>query len=151
MTIRFTVTWLIVLVRVITVDRIDLFENHHHQSSSSSCRATSTNIHDPLSPLLPMVHRFWQVLRATSRILKEQLYVGSSGWPAFARPYLRGLSVLLQIIDKYILIKPIASSAEGAEGVVSGNTLNCLWCWNFYSGDKRPVESFSIPFLIGHL
>ena len=47
-------------------------------SSSSSCPATSTDITDPLSPLLPIVHCFWQVLRATSRILTELLYVGSS-------------------------------------------------------------------------
>ena len=36
---------------------------------SSSCRAASTDIPDPLSPLLPMIHRLWQVFRATSRIL----------------------------------------------------------------------------------
>ena len=51
--------------------------------SSSSCRATSTDIPDPLSPLLPIVHRFWLVLRATSRILTELLYVGSSWSPCF--------------------------------------------------------------------
>ena len=47
-------------------------------SSSSSCRATSTDIPDPLSQLLPIVYRFLQDLRATSRILTELLYVGSS-------------------------------------------------------------------------
>ena len=36
---------------------------------SSSCRATSTDIPDPLSPLLPIVHRLWQVFKAISRIL----------------------------------------------------------------------------------
>ena len=36
---------------------------------SSSCRAGSTDIPDPLSPLLPIVHRPRQVLRTTSRIL----------------------------------------------------------------------------------
>ena len=36
---------------------------------SSSCHAASTDIPDPLSPLLPIIHRFWQVFRATSRIL----------------------------------------------------------------------------------
>ena len=35
----------------------------------SSCRATSTDIRDPLSPLFPIVHRLWQVFRATSHIL----------------------------------------------------------------------------------
>ena len=38
-------------------------------SSSSSCRAASTDIPDPLSPLLPIVHRHWQAFRATFRIL----------------------------------------------------------------------------------
>ena len=37
--------------------------------SSSSRRTASTDIPDPLSPLLPVVHRLWQVFRATSRIL----------------------------------------------------------------------------------
>ena len=38
-------------------------------SSSSSCRATCTDIPDPLSSSLPIIHRFWQVFKATSRIL----------------------------------------------------------------------------------
>ena len=50
-------------------------------SSSSSCHAASTDIPDPLSPLLPIVHRLWQVFRATSRILTELLNVCSS-WPS---------------------------------------------------------------------
>ena len=50
---------------------------------SSSCRAASTDIPDPLLPLLPIVHCFWQVLRATSRMLTELLYVGLSWLPCF--------------------------------------------------------------------
>ena len=50
-------------------------------SSSSSCYATNTDIPDPCSPLLHIVHRFWQVLWATSRIFTELLYVGSSRSP----------------------------------------------------------------------
>ena len=38
-------------------------------SSSSSCRAASTDIPDPLSPLFPIVHHLWKVFRATYRIL----------------------------------------------------------------------------------
>ena len=38
-------------------------------SSSSSCRAAITDIPDPLSPLLPIIHCLWQVFRAISRIL----------------------------------------------------------------------------------
>ena len=37
--------------------------------SLSSCRATSTDIPDPLSSLLPIVHRLRQVFKAASRIL----------------------------------------------------------------------------------
>ena len=33
--------------------------------STSSCRATGMDIPDPLSPLLPIVHRLRQVFRAT--------------------------------------------------------------------------------------
>ena len=38
----------------------------------------STDISDPLSPPLPIVHCFWQVFRATSCIGTELLYVESS-------------------------------------------------------------------------
>ena len=53
--------------------------------SSSSCRAASTDIPDPFSPPLSIVHCFRQVLRATSRILTELLYVGSSWSSRFSR------------------------------------------------------------------
>ena len=43
-----------------------------------SCHAASTDFPDPLSPLLPIVHRLWQVFRATSRILTQLLNVCSS-------------------------------------------------------------------------
>ena len=59
-------------------------------SSSSSCRAVSTDIPDPLSSLLPIVHCFWQVLRATSRILTELLYVDSSWSSCFCSAIWRG-------------------------------------------------------------
>ena len=38
-------------------------------SSSASCHATSTDIPGPLWPLLPIVHRLWQVFWVTSHIL----------------------------------------------------------------------------------
>ena len=52
-----------------------LYSYYH---SSSICRAISTDIPDPLSPHLPIVHCFQQILRATSHISTELLYVGSS-------------------------------------------------------------------------
>ena len=47
-------------------------------NSSSSCRAASTDIPDPLSPRLPIIHRLWQVFGVTSRIITQLLYVCSS-------------------------------------------------------------------------
>ena len=49
-----------------------------YESSSLSCRAASTDIPEPLSPLLSIIHRLWQIFRATSRILTYLLYVCSS-------------------------------------------------------------------------
>ena len=46
--------------------------------SSSLCRTISTDIPDPLSPPLPIVNCFREVLRTTSRIGTELLYIGSS-------------------------------------------------------------------------
>ena len=39
------------------------------KSSSSSCRAASADIPDPLSPLLPIIHRLRQVFMVTSCVL----------------------------------------------------------------------------------
>ena len=49
-----------------------------HLSSSASCCAISTDILDPLSPPLPIVHSFPRVFRDTSRDGTDLLYVGSS-------------------------------------------------------------------------
>ena len=48
------------------------------RNASSSCHAASMDIPAPFSPLLPIVHRFLQVFRATSRILTQLLNVCSS-------------------------------------------------------------------------
>ena len=48
---------------------------HTHTSLSSSCRAISTDIPGPLSPPLPIIHRFQQVLKTTPCNLTELLYV----------------------------------------------------------------------------
>ena len=65
------------------------------KSLSSSSRAASTDIPDPLSLLLPIIHRFWQVFRVTSRILTFGHMQGSIGvhhwWvrPCFSSSALR--------------------------------------------------------------
>ena len=56
-------------------------ESHLNKCISSwSCRAASTDIPDPLSPHLPIIHRLWQVFRVTSHIITYMLHVCSS-WP----------------------------------------------------------------------
>ena len=57
-------------------------------SSSSSCHVASTDIPDPLLPLLPIIHRLWQVFRAIHPISSHSccMYV-RAGCPAFAWPY----------------------------------------------------------------
>ena len=46
-------------------------------SSSSSSHAANTDLPDPLSPPVSIVHRFWEVFQATSCISTELLYIGS--------------------------------------------------------------------------
>ena len=67
-----------------------LYFTDYFLMSSSSCRATSMDIPDPLSPPLPIVHHFWQILRATPHILTELLYVGASWSPWLCSAMWRG-------------------------------------------------------------
>ena len=71
----FFVLWHINLCRLFNAKATLLEEQ---SSSCSSYRAISMDIPDPLSPPLPIVHCFWQFLRATSSIGTELLYVCSS-------------------------------------------------------------------------
>ena len=57
---------------------------------SSSCHAISTDILDPLSPPLSIVHRFQQVFRATPHIYTELLCVGLSWLPCLYSAMWRG-------------------------------------------------------------
>ena len=63
--------------------------NNHLSSSSSSWRAASTDIPDPLSPRLPIIHRLRQVFKITSRIISSHSCCMNvrAGRPAFDWPY----------------------------------------------------------------
>ena len=78
---------------IISIRQISL--SYDWSSSSSSCRAASIDIPDPLSPLLPIVHRLWPVFRSTSRILTELLYVCSSWSSCLCSSMRRGQQVVL--------------------------------------------------------
>ena len=73
---------------------------------SSSCHDTSTDIPDPLSPLLPIAHRIWQVLRATFRIPTELLYVGSKLVALLLLSHVRG-----SIGEYHLWARPCFSSS----------------------------------------
>ena len=57
-----------------------------HTSSSSSCRAGSTDIPDPLSPLFPIVHRLRQVPGQHPISSHSCWMYVRAGRPTFARP-----------------------------------------------------------------
>ena len=67
-----------------------LFAFNFKTMSSSSYRAISMDIPDPPSLPLPIVHCFRQILKATSRIGTELLYVGSSWSSCFCSSIWRG-------------------------------------------------------------
>ena len=66
------------------------FNINHLNSSSLSRRTISTDILDPLSPPLSIIHCFRQVLRVTSRIRTEMLYLSSSWSPYLCSSMWRG-------------------------------------------------------------
>ena len=59
-------------------------------SSSSSCHAASTDLPDPLSPPVSIVHRSREVFLAISCIGTELLYIGSSWSPCLCSSMWRG-------------------------------------------------------------
>ena len=81
-------------------------------SSLSSCCTISTDIPDPLSPPLPIVNCFWQVLRATSRIGTELLYVGTSWSSCLCTSMWRGPQVY--ITYELVPTSPAVSHMSGS-------------------------------------
>ena len=81
----------------------------------SSCRATRTDIPDPFSPLLPIIHRLWQVFRATSRILTSLLYVCSSWSSCFCLAICGG--PLEYITYEFVLASPAVSCMSGSSNL----------------------------------
>ena len=55
--------------QLLSPERVYIYIYIYISSSSSSCRAASRDIPDPLSPLLPIIHRLRQVFRVTSCVL----------------------------------------------------------------------------------
>ena len=111
-------SWLVGLVHGISTFVSYLMPNPFlYKSSSSSCRATSTDIPDPLSPLLPIIHRFWQVFRVASRILTQLLYVCSSWSSCFCLVICGGPQEY--ITDEFVLASPAVSCVSGSSNLYS--------------------------------
>ena len=72
---------------------------------TSSCRAINTDIPEPLSPPLPIVHRFRQVLRATPVSTQSCCTQVRVGRPAFARPC-KGVHRSTSLMSSSLLLQP---------------------------------------------
>ena len=83
----------------------------------SLCRAIGTDIPDPFSPPLPIVHHFRQVLRATLRIVTVLLYVDSSWSPCFRTAMWR--SPQEYITDELVPTSPTVSCMSGSSNLDS--------------------------------
>ena len=86
-------------------------------SSSSSCRVASTDIPDPLTPLFPIIHRLWQVFRATPRILTSLRYACSSWSSCFCLVICGG--PLEYITYELVLASPAVSCMSGSSSLDS--------------------------------
>ena len=74
------------------------------QPSSSSCRAARTDIPDPFSPLLPIVHRLRQGSGLHPVSLHSCWMYVRAGRPAFARPYV-GVHRSTSLISSSLLLQ----------------------------------------------
>ena len=97
--------------------------------SSSSRRAASTDIPDPLSPRLPIIHRLRQVFRVTSSIITELLYVCSSRSSCFGLAmcggthHLRSRPCFSSSVQHVWFVQPVQFSRQ----VVGDRTVGALW------------------------
>ena len=100
--------------------------------SSSSCRTASTDIPDPLSPLLPIIHRLRQVFRVTSCVLTLLLYVSSCWSSCFCSSICGGPQEYLAY--ELVLASPAVSCVSGSsnlyrfrDGGASVRIVGVLW------------------------
>ena len=102
------------------------FSIYIYISSSSSCCAAGMDIPDPLSPLLPIVHRLWQVFRHCWRSRDELISdiflwtptYGRAGRPA--RTYIQQLCEDTGCSPEYIYIYTLRKNNEtNHKGLVS--------------------------------
>ena len=94
-----------------------IFSYNYLLSSSSSCRAAGADIPDRLSPFLPIIHRLRQVLRVTSCVLTQLLYVGSC-WSSHSCTSMCG-GPQEYIAYELVLASPAVSCVSGSSDLYS--------------------------------
>ena len=94
---------------------------------SSSFRAASADIPDPLSPPLPIIHRFWQVFRLHPVSSQSYCMYVRPGRPAFAWPY-AGVQRSTSLMSSSLLLRQYPSC------------LARLTCIVFVMGGKWPYN-----------
>ena len=90
----------------------------------SSCRAACTDIPDPLSPLLPIVHRLWQVFWATSRIIWKSDLTDKMKRSFFQAAV---VSILLYGCTTWTLTKRLEKKLDGNYTRILRAILNKSW------------------------
>ena len=116
----------------------------------SSCRAINKGIPDPLSPLLPIVHRLWQVFRAISRILTELLYVYSS-WSYCFCSAICGVHRSTSLMSSSLLLQPCPACLVRLTWIVF--VMGGRWQYRMHDLDanKTAGETIYIYIYIYHL
>ena len=100
------------------------------QVASSSCRAASTDIPDPLSPLLPIVHRLWQVFRA--------------GRPAFVWPYV-GVHWSTSLMSSSLLLQQCPACLVRLTWIVFVMGGRWLYSWCLVGCCRQDLLWYLIP------
>ena len=105
--------WSLVIFKIPTVISFMVYICISSSSSSLSCRNARTDLPDPLSPLVSIVHRSREMIPATSCIGTELLYIGSS-WSYLCSSIWRGP-------HEYIAYEFVLTSSEVSRMSVSSN------------------------------
>ena len=80
-------------------------------TSSSLCRSAITDLPDPLPPPVSIIHRSWQVFKATSCISTELLYIGSSWSSCICSSLWRGPQEY--VAYEFVFTSPAVSHMSG--------------------------------------
>ena len=126
-------------------------EDTLEERSSSSCRAASTDIPDPLSPLLPIDQRLWQVFGTTSRILTELLCVCSSWSSPFGSAICGG--PLEYITYELVSASPGVSCVSGSSSLDNFRdgrqmAVQLVLCWVLPPGPIQYCSQHSCGFAV---